>query len=526
MRTYPHPVGGWAGGLRLLAGLALLVACVHPAAAQQRNYLVELGAAGAYQSFDSELGLGGSAGGIGRVGIWLPLHFSLEAEGLFASPKTDVGSTSVSVRNIGVSGLYNFLVGTSNSVFLKAGVGSTKYGSTCPNNASNLACGSSTALLAGAGFRIGVTPTIMVRTDGMLLRNRSAGRGTIQPRTIVNLGASLGVSVMLGSKPIPDADGDGVLDNRDRCPDTPAGASVDGRGCPSDGDADGVPDGVDRCPTTVAGAAVDDRGCSKDSDGDNIPDGLDRCPDTPAGVLVDPRGCPKDSDGDQIPDGLDRCSETPRGATVDALGCPGDEDGDGVLDGLDRCPRTPTGAAVAPNGCAQGQAPTRPAPAAPPQPSGGQQPPPRVQPDTLGRPLERPNVTLPSQKKPAPKAPAGKVKLASGVVPGVAFLPGTARLQPSSYVALDSLADLLRENPDARIEIGAHTDNSGTAADNLRITSLQAEAVRDYLVVKGINYQQLMARGYGSSVPLTPDTTPNGRAANRRVEIRLVLPGP
>src|SRR4051812_43785705 len=81
MRTYPHPVGGWARGLRLLAGLVLLVACVHPAAAQQRNYLVELGAAGAYQSFDSELGLGGSAGGIGRVGLWLPLHFSLEAEG-------------------------------------------------------------------------------------------------------------------------------------------------------------------------------------------------------------------------------------------------------------------------------------------------------------------------------------------------------------------------------------------------------------------------------------------------------------
>jgi OOP family OmpA-OmpF porin len=108
----------------------------------------------------------------------------------------------------------------------------------------------------------------------------------------------------------------------------------------------------------------------------------------------------------------------------------------------------------------------------------------------------------------------------------VAFLPGTARLQSSSYVALDSLADLLRANPDARIEIGVHTDNSGTAADNLRITSLQAEAVRDYLVVKGINYQQLVARGYGSTVPLTPDTTPNGRAANRRVEIRLVLTGP
>ncbi|MEO6055254.1 MAG: OmpA family protein [Gemmatimonadales bacterium] len=535
MRTYQRPVRGWAGGLRLLAGLALLVTSAHPAAAQQRKYLVELGAAGAYQSFDGELGLGGAAGGVGRLGVWLPLNFSLEAEGMFASPTPDGSSSSVSVRNVGVSALYNFLIGASSSVFLKAGLGTTKYGSACPTNstgAGNLACGSSGALLAGAGFRIGLTPTVLIRTDGMLLRNRSAGRGSIQPRSLVNYGASVGVSVMLGSKPIQDADGDGVLDNRDRCTDTPPGASVDGRGCPSDGDNDGVPDGVDRCPSTVAGAAVDARGCSKDSDGDNIPDGLDRCPDTPAGVLVDPRGCPKDSDGDQIPDGLDRCSDTPRGATVDALGCPGDEDGDGVLDGLDRCPRTPTGTAVNASGCGQGQTPTRPAPSAQPpaaelppaqqpapRPSAGQ-PPPKTQPDTLGRPLQRPNVTVPS------RTPKARGPITAGVVPGVAFVPGTARLQGSAYVALDSVADLLRAQPEAVIEIGAHTDNAGTAAENLRITSLQAEAVRDYLVVKGISYQRIVARGYGSSVPLTPDTTPTGRAANRRVEVRPVTSGP
>lgn len=522
MRTYRYPVRGWAGGLRLLAGLALLVLGTRPGTAQQRKYLVELGAAGAYQSFDSELLLGSAVGGVGRIGVWLPLNFSVEVEGLLSSPKTDVGDNSVSVKNFGVSALYNFLVGGANSVFLRAGIGSTKYGSECPGVSSPDAppCGSSTALMGGAGVRVAVSPTVMIRGDGFLLRNRSRGVPPQPSRTVANVGASLGISLMLGSKPILDADGDGVLDNRDRCADTPSGASVDGRGCPSDGDSDGVPDGVDRCPTTVAGAAVDSRGCSKDSDGDNIPDGLDRCTDTPAGVLVDPRGCPKDSDGDQIADGLDRCSETPRGATVDALGCPGDEDGDGVLDGLDRCPRTPTGATVTTTGCVQGQPQPR-------APSSQAAPPPRVQPDTLARPIQRPNVTVPSQtpSRPSkPVAPAGI--LAAGVVPGVAFVPGTARLQASSYVALDSVADLLRANQSARIEIGAHTDNSGVAADNLRITSLQAEAVRDYLVVKGVSYQQLVARGYGSSVPLTPDTTPNGRAANRRVEIRPVQAGP
>ena len=350
---------------------------------------------------------------------------------------------------------------------------------------------------------------------------------------------------MLGSKPIPDSDGDGVLDNRDQCADTPAGASVDSRGCPSDSDGDGVPDGMDRCSTTVAGAAVDERGCSQDSDGDNIADGLDRCPDTPAGVLVDPHGCPKDSDGDKIPDGLDRCSETPRGATVDALGCPGDEDGDAVLDGLDRCPRTAAGATVDASGCVAGQAPGGPAPAArpggqpaAPQPNpsvqpvkpgvpspGAGRPPVRVQPDTVGRPVPRPNVTVPA---PAPAAGAKPAKgaLTSGVIPGVAFDPGTARLLPSSYVALDSVALLLKADPNARVEIGAHTDNSGAPADNLRLSALQAEAVRDYLVVQGVAYQQLVARGYGSTVPLTRNATPRAQAANRRVELRPIQAGP
>ena len=542
MRTYPYPLGGWAGGLRLLAGLALSALCLRPCAAQQRKYLVELSAAGAYESFDNATDLGGAAGGTGRLGVWLPLNFSLEVEGAFASPKTQSNNVGVSVKTFAGSALYNVLIGASNSLYLKAGVGSTKYGSSCPGTAVAGApiCGSSTGLVGGLGFRVGVTPTVMVRGEGLLVRNKSKARQNVAAVSLSNFGASLGVSVMLGSKPILDSDGDGVLDNRDRCPDTPAGASVDSRGCPSDSDNDGVPDGVDRCPNTVAGAAVDVRGCSQDSDGDNIPDGLDKCPDTPPGVLVDARGCPKDSDGDGIPDGLDRCSDTPRGATVDALGCPGDEDGDGVLDGLDRCPRTPVGAAVNSTGCATGQTPTRPTPSAapPPAPQPAQpnaarapaqqpgapqpttgQPPPRVQPDTLGRPLQRPNVTVPRQS-----TASGTLK--DGVIDGAAFVPGTARLDPSSYVALDSVALLLQASPTLRVEIGAHTDNSGSAADNLRITSLQAEAVRDYLVVKGVAYQQLVARGYGSSVPLTTDTTPRGRAANRRVEIRIVAPGP
>jgi outer membrane protein OmpA-like peptidoglycan-associated protein len=511
MRTYLSLCRrGASRGLPLLAGIVLLGLAARPAAAQ-RKYLVELGGAGLYQSYDGATDLGGTAGGIGRIGVWLPLNFSVELEGAFASPKTKTTDTGVSVKTIAGSALYNLLIGTSSSVFLRAGIGSTKYGSSCPAVASagDPICGSSTGFVGGAGFRVGLAPTIMLRGDGLFIRNKSKARENSAPVSLTNFGVSLGLGVMLGSKPIPDDDADGVLNPDDRCPATPAGASVDSRGCPSDSDGDGVPDGVDRCPTTVAGAAVDPRGCPQDSDGDNIPDGLDRCPDTPAGVLVDPTGCPKDSDGDHIPDGLDRCSDTPRGATVDALGCPGDEDSDGVLDGLDQCPRTPTGAAVDAAGCGPGQVKQ-----AAPQPSAAQ-PPTKVQPDTLGRPLQRKGAQV------------AVAALTAGVISGVAFAPGTARLQPSSYVALDSVAEVLRANPKARVEIGVHTDRSaGPEPDNLRITSLQAEALRDYLVVQGVGYQQIVPRGYGSSVPRTSDTTPRGRQENNRVEIRRIESGP
>jgi outer membrane protein OmpA-like peptidoglycan-associated protein len=112
------------------------------------------------------------------------------------------------------------------------------------------------------------------------------------------------------------------------------------------------------------------------------------------------------------------------------------------------------------------------------------------------------------------------------VLPGVGFTPGTARLRPESYVALDSIAEILQADTTVRAEIGAHTESGGIAAQNQHLSNLQADAVRTYLVTKGVNFQQVQARGYGGSVPLTPDNTPRGRLANRRVEIKPVAPGP
>ncbi len=511
MRTYRFPGGGLARALRHLGALVFTLSCISQAEAQERRYLIEVGAAGAYQSFAGTTNLDGAPGGLARIGVWLPLNFSLEAEGSIVKPN------SISVRTGSASLLYNMLLGSSTWGYAKAGFGGVRYGGSTSADCQDQRfqgriCGNTTTFVAGLGARIRLSPILMIRAEGVINPNRGTSivPGSDPPDTLdvsfSNYGINVGVSLMLGSKPIPDSDGDGILNNRDRCAGTPAGAQVDGRGCPADSDGDGVPNGVDRCPSSGTGALVDAAGCSQDSDGDNIADGIDRCADTPAGVLVDSNGCPRDSDEDKIADGLDRCSDTPKGATVDALGCPGDEDGDGALDGLDRCPRTAPGATVNAAGCATGQQ--------------GRQPPARV--DTS---VTRPPQPQPQPRPPAPPAGPAMVGSQPMVLEGVTFATGSARLPTAAYVELDSIAKVLAANPNLRVEIGGHTDEGGTPADNMRLSNLRAEAVRNYLVAKGVPFQQMVARGYGSSMPRTPDTSPRGRAANRRVEIRPVAPG-
>ena len=132
-----------------------------------------------------------------------------------------------------------------------------------------------------------------------------------------------------------DADGDGVTDVLDLCPNTTAGVTVDATGCevvgPTDSDGDGVDDADDLCPNTTAGVTVDATGCEvvgpTDSDGDGVNDGDDLCPNTTAGVTVDATGCevvvvePTDSDGDGVNDADDLCPSTTAGVSVDATGC-------------------------------------------------------------------------------------------------------------------------------------------------------------------------------------------------------------
>jgi OOP family OmpA-OmpF porin len=88
-----------------------------------------------------------------------------------------------------------------------------------------------------------------------------------------------------------DSDNDGVTDDLDKCPGTPAGAKVDATGCELDSDSDGVVDSKDKCPDTKPGMQVDSVGCDLDSDGDGVTNDKDLCPDTPAGTKVNATGC-------------------------------------------------------------------------------------------------------------------------------------------------------------------------------------------------------------------------------------------
>jgi OOP family OmpA-OmpF porin len=108
---------------------------------------------------------------------------------------------------------------------------------------------------------------------------------------------------------------------------------------------------------------------------------------------------------------------------------------------------------------------------------------------------------------------------------GVNFEPWKDDLLPASTAVLDDVARQLIESPEVKVEIGGHTESRGNAGRNLRLSLARAETVRAYLIMKGVEGDRLVARGYGLSKPITSNVTAAGRAMNRRVELRrLDLP--
>jgi OmpA-OmpF porin, OOP family len=171
------------------------------------------------------------------------------------------------------------------------------------------------------------------------------GKGIGAPQMRIFLGAVF-------TPDFRDADGDGVYDSEDRCPDQPEDRDgwKDNDGCPDpDNDADGIPDALDKCPNDAEDMDQfeDEDGCpDPDNDKDGIPDLNDACPNAKEdGHGKRPTdGCPstaEDQDGDGISDATDKCPDEPedKDGYQDDDGCPDpDNDNDGIPDGFDNCP--------------------------------------------------------------------------------------------------------------------------------------------------------------------------------------------
>ena len=103
---------------------------------------------------------------------------------------------------------------------------------------------------------------------------------------------------------------------------------------------------------------------------------------------------------------------------------------------------------------------------------------------------------------------------------GILFDVGAADVKGESTPTLKEIAETLKEHPDLKVEIQGHTDNAGSAATNMKLSEDRANAVKTVLEKDyGVPAEQMTAKGYGSTKPVSPNTTVEGRANNRRVEL-------
>lgn len=270
--------------------------------------------------------------------------------------------------------------------------------------------------------------------------------------------SSLGLVFRFGGK---DTDGDGIYDKDDNCPEVAGLAAFNG--CP-DADGDGIEDSKDSCPNVAGLAALN--GCP-DADGDGIADKDDMCPNEKGSKAN--RGCP-DSDNDGVVNKDDKCPNV-AGPAANG-GCPWpDTDGDGVLDKDDNC-KNEAGPASN-NGC------------------------------------------------PEPVITEEAVKSINMEAKSILFNSGRSSFKAGVTKDLDAIVAIMNEFPKATFAIEGHTDSTGSAAINAKLSQKRADAVMNYFISKGIDASRLTAKGYGQDNPIDDNKTRAGRANNRRVEVKV-----
>ena len=233
-----------------------------------------------------------------------------------------------------------------------------------------------------------------------------------------------------------------------------------------DTDGDGVFDSRDKCPTVPGVARYE--GCPvPDTDKDGILDDKDKCPEMAGYPELD--GCPyPDRDKDGVTDNKDRCPDEPGSTKND--GCPvTDRDNDGVPDATDRCPDEPG----------------------------------------------------PASNQGCPEIKEEVMQKTAAIAKSIYFDLNSSKLQSRSYGPLNELVQILNDNPSYKLAIESHTDNSGTNEYNNKLSNNRSATVMKYLVGKGIDASRLSANGFGEDTPIATNDTPDGRALNRRSELKL-----
>mgnify|MGYP001569293317 CR=1 FL=1 len=258
-----------------------------------------------------------------------------------------------------------------------------------------------------------------------------------------------------------DEDNDGVYDKNDKCP-TVFGL-VEFGGCP-DSDNDGITDSEDKCPNVFGVESLN--GCP-DADLDGVTDKEDKCPYYKG--LPKNNGCP-DSDNDGLIDQIDLC---PRVAgPLSNKGCPEpDTDGDGIVDKYDKC-KFEKGV-VSNDGC----------------------------PEFIKEELE--------------------VKLTQ-LARSILFVSGSNVFYRKYESQLDEIANLMKLHEDLKFQIQGHTDNRGSEQTNLKLSLYRVNKVLNYLVSKGVDQFNLKVKGFGETMPIASNDTQEGRAKNRRVEVKII----
>jgi OmpA-OmpF porin, OOP family len=251
-----------------------------------------------------------------------------------------------------------------------------------------------------------------------------------------------------------------------------------------DRDGDRIADVEDACPDARGPRSSNPKmnGCPPDRDRDSIADAEDACPDVPGVASPEPmrNGCPPDRDGDGVPDPEDACPEVAGVHTADPKtdGCPADpdRDHDGIANEADACPDAsgPANADPKKNGC----------------------------------PLAFVEGAL------------------IRITDQVQFRTGTAVLDPSAEAILTAVKKILADHPEiVHVEVQGHTDSTGNAARNQRLSENRANSVRRWLVSHGVASAGVSSLGFGSTRPLVSNEDEEGRRQNRRVEFHIDTEG-